>query len=197
LIELWCRIRMYVQKQRGRPAGGLRIFLYPRWTNEVQYLQMARHGSRLQNRGNCLQENELCPHPRNFLRRCCILSPQTASSQARCITHKVGLEGDTSLKDVQWQKAFESEASKLDMVMGGKIVETKGLARWAEANNSDGARSSRPRTPIPPPQRTGREASIHARSVRLIFNISDKVSRCNWSSAFKVESSQPGDVRMR
>jgi len=32
----------------------------------------------------------------------------------------------------------------------GGIVETKGLARWAEAKKADGARSSKPRTPMIP-----------------------------------------------
>jgi len=40
---------------------------------------------------------------------------------------------------------------------------------------------SRQRT-LMPPQRVVREAIIHTRSVRLIFNISEEVLRCNWSS---------------
>jgi len=47
---------------------------------------------------------------------------------------------------------------------------------------------------MPPPQQTGSEASIHDLSVRLMYNISDKVSRCipssaltwEWKSSFKL-----------
>jgi len=53
----------------------------------------------------------------------------------------MGLGGDTSPVDVQWPRASESEASKLDIAMGGRMVETKGLARYAEAKKADGARS--------------------------------------------------------
>jgi len=77
------------------------------------------------------------------------------------------------------------------------MVEIKGLARCAEAKKADGARSSKPRTPMPPPQQTGSEARIHVLSVRLMFNVSDKVSPFIPSSALKRESSQPGDVQMR
>jgi len=82
-------------------------------------------------------------------------------------------------------------------MVGGGMVETKSLAKCVEAKKADGARSQHHTPQWPPPQRTGREASIHARSVRLIFNISDKVLRCIPSSARNVESSQSGNVQMK
>jgi len=53
--------------------------------------------------------------------------------------------------NVQWQRASEIETSKLDVEMGrGGVAENIGLARQAEAKKSDGARFSRPLTPMPP-----------------------------------------------
>jgi len=134
-------------------------------------------------------------HPEEFSRRCCILSLQMASSQAHWIMHKVGLGGRYVAYWYPVGKGLRKRSLEAWHCDGG------GGEWWKSRVSLDGQKPKKltvqdpqdhePKCPCS--ELVGKLAS----TVRLIINIFDKVSYCIPSSALKVESSQPGNVRMR
>jgi len=80
--------------------------------------------------------------------------------------------------DDQGVWAFEREVSKLAKAIVWSSNEKRGLTRWEDARNTNGARSATLLTPTPP-QRTGRDACVHEASVKRMLRRSDMARRCD------------------